>query len=200
MTGLDRIRYYFTNARWQEENNAVDDRPAGPLERYFEDFAVGDVYRFPLGRTITEADNVWFSLLTMNTNQLHFNTEFASATEFGRPLVNSGFSVALVLGMSVSDVSAQAIANLGWTDIELTRPLYVGDTVYTRSTVTGARPSRSRPGDGIVSVLTSGINQRGEEFLRFRRSFLVRGRAHRIDVFPHTAPDAVDDAGLDEQP
>lgn len=160
------------------------DVPAGPLGRFFEDFAVGDVHRFPLGRTITESDNTWFTLLTMNTNQLHFNVDFAARTEFGRPLVNSGFSVALVVGMSVSDVSAQAIANLGWTDIELVHPLYVGDTVYTESMVTAVRPSASRPGDGIVGVLTRGLNQDGVEFLRFRRSFLIRGRAHRIDTFP----------------
>jgi len=154
------------------------------LDRCYEDFAVGDVYRFPLGRTVTEADNTWFTLLTLNTNQAHFNSQYAAVTEFGRPLVNSGFSVALVLGMSVSDVSAQAVANLGWTDIELTHPLFVGDTVYTDSLVTAMRRSGSRPGHGIVSVLTRGLNQDGVEFLRFRRTFLVRGREQRIDAFP----------------
>lgn len=157
---------------------------AGPLTRYFEDFEVGAVYRFPLGRTVTETDNTWFTLLTMNTNQVHFNGDFAARTEFGRPLVNSGFSVALVVGMSVSDLSANATANLGWTDIELVHPLYIGDTVYTESLVTATRWSNSRPGDGIVSVLTRGLNQDGVEFLRFRRSFLIPGRAHRISVFP----------------
>lgn len=156
----------------------------GALDRFFEDFTVGQIFRFPLGRTITEPDNTWFTLLTMNTNQIHFNTDAAARSEFGRPLVNSGFSVALVLGMSVTDLSANATANLGWTDIELTHPLYVGDTVYVESQVTGARPSNSRPGDGIVSVLTRGLNQNGVEFLRFHRSFLVPGRAHRIDRFP----------------
>jgi acyl dehydratase len=156
----------------------------GPLDRFFEDFTVGQVFRFPLGRTITESDNTWFTLLTMNTNQIHFNTDAAARSEFGRPLVNSGFSVALVVGMSVTDLSANATANLGWTDIELTHPLYVGDTVYVESQVTGARPSKSRPGDGIVSALTRGLNQDGVEFLRFRRSFLIPGRAHRIDRFP----------------
>ncbi|WP_211229490.1 MaoC family dehydratase [Nakamurella lactea] len=156
----------------------------GPLNRFLDDFAVGDVHRFPLGRTVNEADNSWFALLTMNTNQLHFNAEFAARTEFGRPLVNSGFSVALVLGMSVSDLSANATANLGWTDIELVAPLFVGDTVYTESLVTGVRPSVSRPGSGVVSVVTRGLNQHGVEFLRFRRTFLVPDRAHRLGVFP----------------
>lgn len=156
----------------------------GPLDRYYEDFAVGQVFRFPLGRTITEVDNTWFTLLTMNTNQIHFNTDVAAQSEFGRPLVNSGFSLALVVGMSVTDLSANATANLGWTDIELTHPLYVGDTVYVESAVTGVRPSKSRPGDGIVSVLTRGLNQDGVEFVRFRRSFLIPGRAHRINRFP----------------
>src|SRR3954451_10224173 len=101
--------------------------------RFFEDFEVGDLYRHPLGRTITETDNTWFTLLTMNTHQLHFNSVYAAEAEFSRPLVNSGFSVALVLGISVSDVSQNAIANLGWDEIVLPHPLFVGDTVYADS-------------------------------------------------------------------
>jgi itaconyl-CoA hydratase len=165
---------------------------AGLIGRFFEDFTVGDLYRFPLGRTITPSDNTWFALLTMNTNQVHFNADFAARTEFERPLVNSGLSVALVLGMSVSDLSTHAIANLGWTDIELLHPLYVGDTVYSESLVTEVRESASRPGNGIITALTRGLNQDGVEFLRFRRSFLVRGRAHHIDAFPRPRNALVD--------
>jgi acyl dehydratase len=151
--------------------------------RFFEDFEVGDLYRHPLGRTITETDNTWFTLLTMNTHQLHFNSVYAAAAEFSRPLVNSGFSVALVLGISVSDVSQNAIANLGWDEIVLPHPLFVGDTVYADSEVLETRLSRSRPGAGIVTVRTRGYNQDGTVCVRFRRSALVRTRSAGVPTF-----------------
>jgi itaconyl-CoA hydratase len=153
--------------------------------RYFEDFSVGDHYQHPLGRTITATDNSWFTLLTMNTHQLHFNDDYAAGTEFGRQLVNSGLSVAMVLGLSVSDVSQHAVANLGWTDIELPHPLFVGDTLYAESVVTATRASESRPEAGIVFVKTRGLNQDGKVCVRFNRTVLVRRRsARRIARFP----------------
>ena len=157
------------------------------IGRYFEDYKVGDHYRHALGRTITETDNSWFTLLTMNTHQLHFNDHYAAQAEFGRQLVNSGFSVALVLGISVLDVSQNAIANLGWTDIRLPHPLFVGDTVYAESLVTATRESRSRPNAGIVTVLTRGLNQDGKICVIFNRSVLVhkRGAASKFK-FPAT--------------
>ena len=144
--------------------------------RFFEDFAVGDVYEHWPGRTITEADNVWFSLLTMNTHPLHFDTAYATGTEFGRPLVNSCLTLSIAVGMSVSDVSQNAVANLGWTDIKLTAPVFVGDTLYARSEVIALRPSKSRPGQGIVTVRTFGRNAEGVEVISFERTALVAGR------------------------
>ena len=139
--------------------------PVGPQRfresfgRYYEDFNVGDIYEHRPGRTITEADNVWFTLLTMNTHPLHFDTEYAKRTEFGRPIVASPLTVAILVGMSVTDVSQKAIANLGWKEIKMTHPLYPGDTLYGESEVTEKRESSSRPGAGIVSVRTIGRNQ-----------------------------------------
>lgn len=144
---------------------------------FYEDFVVGDRYEHPLGRTISEADNTWFTLLTMNTNQLHFNADYAGASQHGRLLVNSGLSVAMVLGISVSDISQNAIANLGWTDIELKNPLFVGDTLYAETIITGLRPSASKPDRGIVSCLTRGLNQDGVEILRYSRSVMVLRRS-----------------------
>ena len=154
--------------------------------RYLEDFEVGDVYRHPLGRTITETDNAWFTLLTCNTNQMHFNNHYAARSQFGRQLVNSGFTVALVLGMSVSDVSQQAIANLGWDKIQLTHPVFVGDTLYGESLVLAVRESISRPEAGIVSVRTRGLNQDGEVCVSYERKVMVyrRGHGHDDDLFP----------------
>src|SRR4029078_6906949 len=112
--------------------------------RYFEDFEIGDHYQHPLGRTISEADNTWFTLLTLNTNQMHFNAHYAAQSTYGRVLVNSGLTVALVLGISVSDISQNAIANLGWDEIRLPHPIFVGDTIYAESVVTAKRESSSR--------------------------------------------------------
>lgn len=144
--------------------------------RYYEDFDIGDVYQHPLGRTISEADNTWFTLLTMNTNQMHFNAHYAEKSTFGRLLVNSGLTVAMVLGISVADTSQNAIANLGWTDITLPHPVFVGDTLYAESRVIEKRESASRPYAGIVSVQTRGLNQDGDVVITFRRAFMVYKR------------------------
>src|SRR5215467_3216649 len=154
--------------------------------RYYEDFDVGDVYQHLLGRTISEADNTWFTLLTMNTNQVHFNAHYAERSTFGRLLVNSGLTVALVLGMTVSDTSQNAIANLGWTDIMLPHPVFVGDTLYAESRVLEKRESASRPYAGVVSVQTRGLNQAGDVVVTLRRSFMVykRDAPHDKGLFP----------------
>lgn len=171
-----------------------------PLGRYFEDFSVGDHYRHPLGRTITAADNAWFTLLTMNTHQLHFNDHYAASSRFGRQLVNSGLSVAIVLGISVSDVSQHAVANLGWTEIELPHPLFVGDTIYAESLVTALRPSRSQPEAGIVSVFTRGLNQDGTVCVTFSRTALVHRRAEAQRRFRFPEPEVPIDAARDAGP
>ena len=149
--------------------------------RYFEDFEVGDIYEHRPGRTITEADNTWFTLLTMNTHPLHFDVEYAANTEFGRPLVNSALTLAIVAGMSVCDLSQKAIANLGWTDIRLTAPVFPGDTLYAESEVLSKRESKSRPTQGIVSARTVGMNAAGTVVMTNDRSFLVPKRGHGVD-------------------
>lgn len=148
--------------------------------RYFEDFAIGDVYEHRPGRTITETDNAWFTLLTMNTHPLHFDAAYAAGSEFGRPLVNSALTLAIVTGMSVADVSQHAIANLGWTDIQLTAPVFNGDTIYAESEVLSKRPSASRPTQGVVTVRTRGLKADGTEFMNFRRTVLVAMRGHGV--------------------
>lgn len=161
--------------------------------RYFEDFEVGHVYQHPLGRTITEADNVWFTNLTMNTNQMHFNNHYAERSTFGRALVNSGLTVAMVLGLSVSDVSQNAIANLAWDEIRLTHPVFVGDTLYAESLVIDVRESASRPYAGIVTVKTRGLNQNGDVVITWKRSVMVYRRDAPQDkgTFPE-APTPID--------
>lgn len=141
--------------------------------RAFEDFVVGHVYEHRPGRTITETDNVWFTLLTMNTHPAHFDYEFAKKTEFGKPIVCSPFTVALMAGMSVSDISQKAVANLGWDQIRMTRPLFLGDTLYAESEVLEKRESASRPEQGIVTVRTTGINQHKEVACTFNRTILI---------------------------
>ena len=149
--------------------------------RYLEDFNVGDIYEHRPGRTITETDNTWFTLLTMNTHPLHFDAEYAKHSEFGKPLIASPLTVAILLGMSVSDVSQKAIANLGWTDIKMTAPLFAGDTLYGETEVLGVRPSKSRPTQGIVQVRTRGFNQDKVLVCQFDRSVLIPKRGHAID-------------------
>jgi itaconyl-CoA hydratase len=163
--------------------------------RWFEDFAVGDTYLHPLGRTVTSTDNAWFTLLTQNTNPIHFDHHYAAQTAFGRPLVDSTFTLALVTGQSVTDVSQHAMANLGWDDVRLPAPVFEGDTIYSQSTVTAARASRSRPAVGIVTVATTGYNQHGTTVITFERTVMVYRRGHGPQR-PRPAPDdpAVDDA------
>ena len=146
--------------------------------RVFEDFAVGDVYEHPLGRTVLDADNVWFSCLTMNTNPIHFDAEYASRTEFGKPLMNSCFTLALVTGQSVVDLTQNAVANLGWDAVRLPHPVFAGDTIYSRSDVLETRESKSRPAVGIVRVKTTGVNQHGTPVIEFTRTFMVWKRGH----------------------
>jgi len=141
--------------------------------RHYEEFVIGDIYEHRPGRTITETDNTWFTLLTMNTHPLHFDKEYAKGTEFGRPLVCSPLTVSLMVGMSVSDVSQKAVANLGWDDIKLVHPLFVGDTLYAESRVLEKRESKSRPQQGIVTITTRGLNQNGVEVCSFIRRMLV---------------------------
>jgi len=149
--------------------------------RYLEDFEVGDVYEHRPGRTITEADNTLFSLVTMNSHPLHCDAAYAARSEFGRPLVNSGLTLAIVLGMTVNDVSAKAIANLGWKEIVLTAPVFPGDTLYARSRVLEVRESRSRPTQGIVTTRTEGYKADGTVIMTFVRSSLVPKRGHGVD-------------------
>ena len=157
--------------------------------RFFEDFEVGDVYTHPLGRTITQTDNSWFTLLTQNTAPLHFDHHYAAQTEFGRPLVNSTLTLALVTGQSVTDVSQNVFANLGWDEVKLPHPLFEGDTLYSQSEVLDKRESKSRPNIGIVTVKTTGYNQDGKAVITFRRSLMVYKRGHA----PHIARLAPDD-------
>lgn len=155
--------------------NHLLDRAARP-GRFFGDFVVGDIYRHWPGRTVTEADNINFSLMTMNRHPIHCDANFGAQSEFGKCLVNSGLTLAIVLGMSVDDVSINAVANLGWKEIKLTGPVFPGDTIYARSTVLEVRESKSRPGQGIVTVRTEGYKQDGSVFMVFERSCLVPSR------------------------
>jgi itaconyl-CoA hydratase len=141
--------------------------------RFYEDFTVGDVYEHRPGRTITETDNIWFTLLTMNTHPAHFDAEYAKQTEFGKPLVASPLTVAILVGMSVSDVSQKAVANLGWKEIRLTAPVFAGDTLYAESEVIEKRESAKRPEQGIVTIRTTGRNQKGLVVCDFLRTMLV---------------------------
>jgi itaconyl-CoA hydratase len=156
--------------------------------RFYEDLEVGDVFTSRLGRTITETDNVWFTCLTMNTNQIHFNAPYAERTQFGRPLVNSTLTLALVVGLSVPDTSENAAANLAWSEIKLPEPVFVGDTIWAETEILEKRESRTNPAVGIVSVRTRGINQRREVVIEFKRTFMVykRGAPEAQEAFPGT--------------
>lgn len=149
--------------------------------RYYEDFKVGDTYEHRPGRTISEVDNTWFTLLTMNQHPVHFDAEYAKHTEFKKPLVNSAFTISLVTGMSVSDTSQKTVANLGWDKIKLTKPVFAGDTLYAESTVLAKRESQSRPTQGIVTIKTFGKNQRGEVVCEFERTMLIPKRGYDVE-------------------
>jgi itaconyl-CoA hydratase len=149
--------------------------------RYLEDFAVGDIYEHRPGRTISESDNTWFTLLTMNQHPIHFDAAYAAKSEFGKPLVNSALTLSIVAGMSVSDLSQKAIANLGWDNIKLTAPVFVGDTIYAESEILTVRESGSRPHQGIVAARTTGKKADGTVFMTYERSILVPKRGHGVD-------------------
>lgn len=144
--------------------------------RVYEDFEVGDVYQHQLGRTVLPVDNSWFTLLTQNTNAIHFDRVYAAQTEFRQPLVDSTFTLALVTGQSVADISQNAMANLGWDEVRLPHPVFEGDTIYSHSEVLEKRESRSRPNVGIVRVKTTGFNQHGTVVIEFKRTFMVYKR------------------------
>ena len=148
--------------------------------RYLEDFELGAVYEHRPGRTLTDADNIHFSLLTMNFHPMHCDAAFAAKSEFGKLLVSSGLTLAIVLGMTVNDISAKAVANLGWKEINLTAPVFAGDTLYAESEVLEIRGSKSRPTQGIVTVKTRAFNQNGVEIMNFIRSALVSKRGHGV--------------------
>ena len=148
--------------------------------RYFEDFQIGDVYEHWPGRTVCEADNIWFTNLTMNTHPIHFDANYASKSEFGKYLVNSAFTLALVTGMCVSGTSQKAIANLGWEEIKIPAPVFVGDTLYSETEVLDKRESKSRHTQGIVKVRHIGKNQDKVVVMDMVRSFLVAKRGHSV--------------------
>lgn len=150
--------------------------------RFFEDFEVGDVYEHPLGRTVTTTDNLWFTLLTQNTAPVHVDHAYAKQTEFGKPLVDSTFTLALVTGQSVTDVSQNVFANLGWDGVRLPAPVFEGDTIYSRSEVLETRESRSRPNVGIVRVRTEGYNEHGTVVIVFERTIMVYRRGHAPEI------------------
>lgn len=145
---------------------------------YFEEFEPGDVFEHRPGRTVLETDNTWFTLLTLNVQQVHFDAAYAAKTEWKRMLVDSTFTLALLTGMSVRTVSAKVVANLGWDKVKATHPVFAGDTLYAESTVLHKRESKSRPTQGIVTVSTRGLNQDGAEVMSFERTMLVHRRGH----------------------
>jgi acyl dehydratase len=145
--------------------------------RTYEDFQVGDLYQHPVGRTVTQTDNIWFTLLTVNTNPIHFDSHYAAQTEFGRPLVDSTFTLALITGLTVGDLSRNAV-NLGWDEVRLPHPVFEGDTLYAQSEILAARESKSRPHMGIVQVKTTGYNQEGTVVIEFKRTLMIPKRGH----------------------
>ena len=142
------------------------------VSRTYAELEVGAVYRSRFGRTVLEADNVWFTLLTLITNPIHFDAEYAATTEWKQPLVDSTFTLALVTGLSVSDISERGV-NLGWREVRLPAPVFAGDTIRAETEVLAKRESQSRPGFGIVTVRTRGLNQRDEVVIDFERSILL---------------------------
>ncbi|MDB5781752.1 (R)-specific enoyl-CoA hydratase RipB/Ich [Caballeronia mineralivorans] len=145
---------------------------------YFEDFVPGTTYEHRPGRTITDVDNIWNTLLTMNTQQVHFDAAYAAKTEWKKLLVDSTFTLAVITGMSVRTVSAKVVANLGWDKVKATHPVFAGDTLYAESTVLSKRESASRPTQGIVTVETRGINQDRKVVMTFERTMLIYKRGH----------------------
>ena len=190
------------------DDNDTDTAPPAILAvswsgRYLEDFAVGDVYRHPLGRTVLAVDNAWLTLLTQNTAALHFDRHYAAGTHRGKPLVDSTFTLALVTGQSVHDVSMNVVANLGWDRVRLPNPVFEGDTIYSQSEVLSVRESLSRPDAGVVGVRTAGFNQDGVIVITFERTLLVYRRGHgptRACVEPRWDARSLKSAGLRPPP
>ena len=164
-----------------ESKSVGEGRFRASYGRCFEDFEVGHVYEHRPGRTISEADNTWLTLLTMNQHPLHFDREYAAKSEFGQIVVNSCLTLSLVTGMSVSDVSQKTVANLGWDNVRLTAPVYLGDTLYAESEVLEKRRSESRAHHGIVRIRTVGRNQDGAAVIEFERVLLIPCRGHAVD-------------------
>lgn len=165
----------------QTAKKVGDKRFRESFGRSYEDFHVGDIYEHRPGRTVTQTENIWFTLLTMNTHPMHFDEEYAKASEFGKCIICSPFTVALLVGMSVTDVSQKAIANLGWSEIKLTHPVFAGDTLYAESEVLEMRESKSRPTAGIVVVKTIGLNQDGVTVCTFSRTMLIAKEGHSVE-------------------
>ena len=165
----------------QQSRQIAENRYRESFGRYYEDFKVGDVYEHRPGRTLTQTENIWFSLLTMNKHPLHVDEEYARHTEFGQCIVASPFTLAVLVGMTVSDVSQKAIANLGWTDIRMTHPVFAGDTLYAETEVLSKRESASRPNAGLVTVRTAGTNQKGEVVCTFDRTILVAKQGFDVE-------------------
>ena len=147
------------------------------LGNFFEDFAPGQVYEHAQSRTVTHQDNLWITMMTLNPNPIHFDFEYAKHTEWGKPLVNSCFTIGLVTALSVADMSKNAV-NLGWDQVRLPHPVFDGDTLYAQSEVLDVRESRSRKHQGIVRFKTTGFNQDGTPVITFERTILVYRRAH----------------------
>lgn len=160
----------------QRANEIEENRYREDYGRHYEDFEVGDVYEHRPGRTITQTDNIWFTNLTMNVHPIHFDDEYGADSEFGECIVNSTLTLAIVTGMSVSDISYKAVANLGWDNVKLSNPVFNGDTLYAETEVVSKRESESRDGDGIVTVETRGYKQSDEEVISFERTILVPKR------------------------
>jgi itaconyl-CoA hydratase len=158
------------------------------MGRCYEDFEVGIVLRHQLGRTVTATDNTWFTLLTMNTNPIHFDVHYSAQTEFGRPLMNSTFTLALITGISVADVSQHAV-NLGWDEVRMPAPVFEGDTIYAQTEILSMRESKSRPHMGLVEIKTTGFKQDGTVVMEFRRTILVYKRGHEPQPPTRSAPD-----------
>ena len=141
--------------------------------RLWEDFAVGNIYYHPLGKTVTEGDNQMFTLMTQNVAKTHIDSNYALRTEYKLPLVNSTFILALVTGQSTIDLSMNVFANLGWDEVRMPSPVFEGDTIYSRSKVLATRASKSRPTLGLVTVATEGYNQNSVIVMSYQRTFLV---------------------------
>jgi len=165
-----------------ERRDIAPRRQRGWEGRYFEDFTVGDIYMHPLGRTILAADNTWFTLLTMNTNPVHFDYHYSSKTDFGKPLVNSCLTLAILTGQSVVDLTQNGFANLAWDEVTMPHPVFEGDTIYSKSEVLETRASKSRSNVGLVRVKTTGLNQDGVTVMEFKRTFMVYKRGYQPEL------------------